>query len=299
MDAFHRPDIAAGIFFEYLRLDDPMSTDFLDHVVDGFPFLLAPLSQVKGVSSANMKQASSHSKKSSQANQRVAKALGGFGDALSSHASNFAGFVQNGANEVTNGAVNTVRSVGDAAHNLGEEVERRRELIGKHLSGFASSFYGRSQKSLAPVLPKWIENMNLKIPQTEEQRHTDEIGLPGIAQALLRFFGQEPSRAALDEIVPMIHPTTDSTQRFFFGIVHLYLLLLLIVSFPAELSTRTKLVVVRKTAQALSDSEISDSDESFEVSPRKSLTTSKKIIKDGSKFRSFAHNRPRHVPKVV
>lgn len=283
MDVFYRPDIAAGVFFEYLRLDDPMSTDFLEHVVDGFPFLLAPLSQVRGVSSANMKKSSPAPKKPFQANHRVAKAFGDFGDALSSHASNFAGFVQNGANEVTNNAVNTVRSVGDAARNLGEEVERKRELIGKHLSGFASSFYRRGQKSLAPVLPKWIENINLNIPKTEEKPE-NKLGERSAVHSLLRFFRQEASHAAIDEIVPMIHPTTNSTQRLFFGVVHLYLLLLLIASFPAELTTRTRVVVVRKTAMALSDSETSDSEESFDAPPRKSVIAAKQVSKCGSRF---------------
>ena len=49
MEVFQRPDIAEGIFYEYFRVDDPMSTELLERVVDGFPFLLAPLAQVKGV----------------------------------------------------------------------------------------------------------------------------------------------------------------------------------------------------------------------------------------------------------
>jgi hypothetical protein len=299
VDSFRGPDIAAGIFFEYLRLDDPMSFDFLDHAVDGFPFLLAPLSQVRGVSSPRLQQASSSSKRSSQTNQRVAKFLGDFGDALSSHASNIAGFVQIGANEVTNSAVNTVRSVGGAARNLGGEMERRRELIGTHLSGFASSFYGRGQKSLAPALPKWIENMSYVDIPTDEEEKNSSPGERSFGHYLFSFFMQKPSPTALDEIVPMIHPTTNSTQRFFFGMVHLYLLLLLIVSFPAELTTRTKLVVVRKTAQALSDSELSDSEESFEFFPQNNASAQKQFTQNGPGFRTFGASRLRHVQKVV
>merc|ERR1711904_459844 len=59
---------------------------------------------------------------------------------------------------------------------------------------------------------------------------------------------------------------SNVTQKLFFGLVHLYLLLLLIASFPAQWTTRTKLVVMRKTDppnEAVSaDSEHSDSDES-------------------------------------
>lgn len=276
-----------------------MSFDFLDNVVDGFPFLLAPLSQVKGVSSPRLQQSSSSSKRTSQTNHRLAKFIGEFGDALSSHASGIAGLVQTGATEVTNSAVNTARSVGGAARNLGGEVERRRELIGKHLSGFASSFYGRGQKSLAPTLPKWIENMShVHIPSDEKQNSgSTEEGT--LSHYLFRFFTQKTSRTALDEIVPMIHPATNATQRFFFGMVHLYLLLLLIVSFPAELSRRTKLIVVRKTAQALSDSELSDSEESFEFSPQKPAEEEKSNSQNGSGFRSFGVSRLGHVQKMV
>ena len=48
MDRFPRADIAEGIFYEYLRYDDPISPELRERVVDGFPFLLAPLAQVKG-----------------------------------------------------------------------------------------------------------------------------------------------------------------------------------------------------------------------------------------------------------
>ena len=148
MDSFPRPDIAAGIFFEYLRWDDPMSFDFLDRVVDGFPFLLAPLSQVKGITSAIVSQTSSSIAQQGGGSQTnpVLKALEGFGEAVSSTSNNIAGFVQHSANEITTNAMNSVRSVGDAARNLGDEVERRRDRIGKHVSAFCtqtlSALYG-------------------------------------------------------------------------------------------------------------------------------------------------------------
>eukprot|EP00980_Cylindrotheca_fusiformis_P016263 scaffold4829_cov129-Cylindrotheca_fusiformis.AAC.23 len=297
MDSFRRPDIAAGIFFEYLRLDDPMSFDFLEHLVDGFPFLLAPLSQVKGVSSPSLQQSSSTSKRSSQTNQKLLKFFGDFGDVVSSHVSSVAGFVQTGASEVTNGAAVTVRSVGSAARSLGGEVERRRELIGKHLSGFVSSIAGRGQKSLAPTLPKWIENMStVNIPTGDEQSTLTDGSL---GHSIFRYFMAEPSPTAPDEIVPMIHPTPNSTQRFFFGMVHLYLLLLLIVSFPAGLTKRTKLVVTRKSAQALSDSELSDSEESLEFPQTSTSSPGITAERKGSRFRTFHASRLHHVQKVV
>ena len=104
---------------------------------------------------------------------------------------------------------------------------------------------------------------HLHIPESDEQENDEQRG-SFFVRTFSQFFKHEASPSALDEIIPMIHPSTNSTQRFFFGVVHLYLLLLLIVSFAAQLTTRTKLVVVRKTAQALSDSENSDSESSID-----------------------------------
>lgn len=252
MDRFQRPDIAQGIFYEYLRLDDPMSHDFLEHVVEGFPSLLAPLSQVRGVSTLRLKKPSSSSKRE-HSNHRIAKLFGGIGEALSSQASNVAGLVQNGAHELTSNAINTMRSVGDTARNLSDEMDRRRDLIGKHLSGFASSFYSRGQKALVPSLPLSIGNMsNVMIPNEVLLEDEDENGR--ISRKFFRFFMPIPSSTEVDEIVPMMHTTSNSSQQYFAGMVHFYLLLLLIVSFPANLTTKTKLVVVRKPIQGLSTS---------------------------------------------
>ncbi|CAJ1955295.1 unnamed protein product [Cylindrotheca closterium] len=249
MDRFHRPDIAAGIFFEYLRLDDPMSHDFLDHVPDGFPSLLAPLSQVRGVGTPRLKKPASNFKRT-QASHKVAKLFGGIGDAIASQASHIAGLVHNGAHELTNNAVNTMRSVGGAARNLGDEMDRRRDLIGKHLSGFASSFYSRGQKALVPSLPKSIGNMsNVMIPNEVLLEEEEDNGSSGILRNLILFLTKTPTSTELDEIAPMMRVTSNSSQQYFTGMVHFYLLLLLIVSFPANLTTKTKLVVVRKPVQ--------------------------------------------------
>ena len=48
MESYPYPEIGKGIFFEYLRGDDPMSMEARDRFADGFPFLLAPLAQLKG-----------------------------------------------------------------------------------------------------------------------------------------------------------------------------------------------------------------------------------------------------------
>jgi hypothetical protein len=314
MDSFARPDIATAIFFEYLRMDDPMSVDFLDHAVDGFPMLLGPLSQVKGISSPVLSHpaaaSSTTTPKSSTAghgSNPVFKVFEGVGGALSSHANTFAGFVQNGASELSSNAINRAKTVGGAAKNLGEEMERKRDLIGKHVSQFAqqimSSFYGKDQKSVT-VLPNfsWIGDFgDFDIPNDSKERLNSNAPRGHIFRTTLsRFLGilpDQPFPAAPDEIVPMIHdPSTNSTQRIFLGMVHLYLLLMLIVSFPAQLTKRTKMVVIRKTcAQAISDSENSDSEGSTEGSLDDEMSANEKSRTNGTpRFCAFLPRRPTH-----
>ena len=288
MDTFQRPDIAEGIFYEYLRLDDPMSFDFLDRVVDGFPFLLAPLAQVKGVSTpVRSKHGDVGSKISPLSSSHpVFKAVTGLGETVSSHAMDLAGFVQNGASEMSNHAMNKARSVGDAARNLGEEMDRRRDILGKQFNSMAhqalSSLYGRDQKALTVVLPNWVGEMsklNLGDDALDNLANSPPRGRV-FRIPLAKLFGIEELPPAPDEIVPMIHQASHtSTQRVFLGLVHLYLLLLLIVSFPAHRTTVTKLYIRKPGYQ---DSESSDSESSLEADspPLKDLDLS--IPRDGA-----------------
>jgi hypothetical protein len=250
-----------------------MSPDFLEHIVDGFPFLLAPLAQVQGVGIPVRSQPASQKQPSST--NPVFKAIGGVSEVISSHAMGFAGVLHNGASGVTGHAIHTARTVGGtvggAARTLGEEVYKKRDVFGKQMSSLAhlalSTLYGKDQKPLTVVLPNWVgdfSNLNVEDSASGEPNGSGPPRGRIFHNALLPFFGQEEFPAAPDEIVPMIHPPTHSTQRLFLGMVHLYLLLLLIVSFPAHLTTRTKLIIVRKSEQAISDSDVSDSESSSE-----------------------------------
>lgn len=262
MDSFQRPDIAEGIFFEYLRMDNPMSVDFLSNVVEGFPFLLAPLSQVKGVASPVVSHQHFSQQDWSNSGNVLVRTIEGFGDVLSSQTANFANFVHSGAQELSNTAMERAKSVGSAARNLGEELERKRELIGKHVSAFSSramsSFYSTDEKKLAIALD-WISDTEL----TKISGQLYEKRLPGkgedgrlVTRILSWAIGMDGSSL----------PTGNSTQRLFFSLVHMYLLLLLIASFPAEWTTRTKLVVVKRasppSSHAILESDNSDSDDS-------------------------------------
>ena len=265
MDTFPRPDIAEGIFFEYLRLDDPMSYDFLDHVVDGFPSLLAPLSQVKGVATpTSMHQVNTPSHAIHGGNPLI-RMIGGFGGVISSQAATLADLVQSGTQELAGSAMDKARSVGSTARNIGEEVERRRDLIGKHVSAFTnqalSSLVPSNQKSLSIQFPGWISDTELEnLPDDIFQQNSMTVSSHKnrYTRAISRIIGLEDDSMSASNV----------TQKLFFGMVHLYLLLLLIASFPAQWTTRTKLVVTRKgeasspNAGIPTDSENSDSDES-------------------------------------
>lgn len=265
MDSFPRPDIAEGIFYEYLRLDDPMSHDFLDRVVDGFPSLLAPLSQVKGVATPITIQQTSVSNQAGHGGNVLSKMIGGFGGVISSQAASLADFVQSGTQEIAGSAMDKARSVGSRARNIGEEVERRRDLIGKHVSAFTnqalSSLVPSNQKSLSIQFPGWISDTELEnLPNkmflqnsmaasSHENKYTRTIS---------RLIGLDDDSISASNV----------SQKLFFGMVHLYLLLLLIASFPAQWTKRKKLVATRKEdssspdAGIPTDSENSDSDES-------------------------------------
>ena len=265
MDTFPRPDIAEGIFFEYLRLDDPMSYDFLDRVVDGFPSLLAPLCQVKGVATPIAMQQANIPSQGSHGGNPLFRMIGGFGGVISSQAATLADFVQSGTQEFAGSAMDTARSVGSTARNIGEEVERRRDLIGKHVSAFTSqalsSLVPSNQKSLSVQLPGWISDNELEnLPDDvfAQSSLTTSSHANSYTRTISRIIGLEDDSMSASNI----------TQKLFFGMVHLYLLLLLIASFPAQWTTRTKLVATRKDASTSpttaipTDSENSDSDES-------------------------------------
>mmetsp|Transcript_31615 Transcript_31615/g.76745 ORF Transcript_31615/g.76745 Transcript_31615/m.76745 type:complete len:1024 (-) Transcript_31615:2697-5768(-) len=266
MDSFPRPDIASGIFFEYLRRDDPMSFDFLDRVVEGFPFLMAPLSQVKGV--ATMMHPTSTPPETTHVGTTnfIFRTFDHVGGVLSSQASVLADLVQTGADEFSSSAVETARSMGSAARNLGEEMERRRESIGKHMVAFTSqamsSFHRKDQASVMVPFPMWITESELDRISSQLLGHDDEsYGVKedeSIMQRLASVLGIEPS------VNNVTGEKTYATQKWLFGLVHLYLLLILISSFPEQRTKRTKMVVVShkdKDADSVADSH-SDTDES-------------------------------------
>ena len=252
MDTFPRPDVAEGIFYEYLRNDDPISVDFLNNVVEGFPFLLAPLSQVKGVTPGMM---SSPALEGQHEGPALLRAVGGFADMLTLQTENLGEWIHDSANAMAKGMTNVAQSAGDTARNIGEEMDRRREMLWRQVSSMPESVASRIQPSRRALstMPSWMKGMGGNASADDFSEGEDKLRKPGAPRGrafgspLTRWLGESQEATLPDEIGPMIHPTMNFTRKVFLAMVHMYLMLLLIVSLPGSPNTRTKLVVRRKS----------------------------------------------------
>jgi hypothetical protein len=264
MDAFPRPDIAEGIFYEYLRYDNPISTEFLDRVVDGFPFLLGPLAQVRGISIGQ----TSHQKNSNPGNA-IFNAATEFRDFVLSQTAEMSEMAKRSMLEAAEHAAvqagNLAKAFGDTAMEFAKEADRRRDLMIKHTVAAPEVFLkllSRDEATIQyfvrwmsgepePVIPEEHEDTTMPIRRGPRGR---VFGYP-----LSRWFGEDVYPAP-DEIGPMkIHPTIN---KAILTLVHLYLLLLFIVSFPGSYTTRTKLLSRKFSGrETIDDSESDSSDD--------------------------------------
>lgn len=247
MDIFPRPDVAEGIFFEYLRYDDPISPDLKIRAVDGFPFLLAPLAQVKGVHMDMVHPTPTMEGKKDE--KGFLKAMGSFTGMLSSQAGDFSDWIQHGATGVASHVGSAAKLVGDSARGVGEEMDRRRVQVWSQMTALPEAGVNFitsrrfSHRRAVSTVPSEEEDFRAKftteLPQMKSAPRGRVFRFPAT-----RWFGEEEKLP--DEIEPMIHPTMTATRNVCLTMVHLYLLLLLIVSFPGTQSTRTRLVVVKR-----------------------------------------------------
>jgi hypothetical protein len=243
LDTFTRPDVGHGIFFEYLRTDDPFSHDFLQRVVDGFPFLLAPLAQVHGITSSVL-QAPYPEPTKEATHAILLKAVGGAVDAFSSHAAGLANAMHQGASDTAANAAHVVHSAGEALRHFGEEAERRRAGTWEHIVALSQQHPG---EVLAQMVFRSKSEGKRDEPDPEEVPQQDEIvirrNVPHgkiFRPTTSKWFGE--TMDAPDEIGPMVHHTMNKT---ILTLVHLYLLLILIVSFPPRNANKTRFVVRR------------------------------------------------------
>lgn len=260
MDSFPRPEIAKGIFYEYLRTDDPMSFDYLDRAVDGFPFLLGPLERVKDVGThltpKRQNMGSTGASASASNNKDTNSNSFAFGTNLKQHWTSF-----------TDNVGGVAGALGDNARNLGGDIEHKREQLWKGILSLPQNMVSQRERYALIILGDEKADEKSKVVRKNRAPRGRAFKYP-----FSRWLGEDYQ--ASDEIGPMhLPPTGNTTRKVFVALVHLYLLLLLIVSFPGSYQTRSKLVYRRYNSDKspsrpfisnLGDS--SDSDEGTEHS---------------------------------
>ena len=243
MDSFPRPDVARGIFYEYLRTDDPISPDFTNRVVEGFPFLLGPLAQVKGMPAAMQ------SNDTPKQENGIIKAVGNFADSMSYHAGEFAGWVHNGANGAAGNVANAAKSLGSTANSVKEGLERRRDQLWSQVTTFPENGMNFLQRKMHSS--RRPDELAASVAHYMRRRSGGEIQMKRrtIIGPRGRVFRSSVSHwfDGSEDIVEQLENVRLQGSFFsnliFFYLVHLYLLLLLIVSLPG--THQTKLVLRR------------------------------------------------------
>lgn len=229
VDIFPRPDIAKGIFGEYLN-NNPISLDAKAHFADGFPNLLAPLAQVKGMSSAVpqthepsvvVKSTSGH-----PMHRLIDVAMHSAG-AVNLQAHSLSKWVQDSAVELSSNAIGSAKGV---ARELSEELDRHR--IDLFESAFALQKEG--MEILSSLIKLSAEESGLSLAVVNQEKPKSSPFANGF---------QSDSGTAFPDIMPdeigiKIDPSMNFTHRLFFTTVHVYLLLLFVVSIPGSISTR-------------------------------------------------------------
>lgn len=272
METFDRPDIAEGIFYEYLRLDDPMSASLIEHVVDGFPFVLGPLAQVRGL---HMGGSDGH-RANGPKHQHILKALGStFEAVVVSPIFGLAANVQKISVEATENSIHILETGMDGVQHFFGEMDRKREWILSQLAHVnVKDLFEKVPEAMARVITQdkaatiqavsnWVKT-NISEDEGDNKLEKGEghqtLADDGSGHPLSRWFHEVDY--APDEIGPLIVQSShDLTRKLFLTLVHLYLLLLFIVSFPGSYSTRTK-CVIRRSKMVLCDTDSnSDSEE--------------------------------------
>jgi hypothetical protein len=281
MDVFPRPDIAEGIFFEYLRYDDPISTELRDNVVKGFPFLLAPLAQVKGV---NFGQQQEKSNKAATGNPMFrARTL--FADSATSGATLMNAVALYAFTGTMSNAAHAAKSLSDAANNIKKEMyERTDGFLAQAASVhqlMTRLLLKDNDSAIVGIVSEWVTANITPSEQELKVFRKDSLGR-AFGYPLSRWFSetyQEP-----DEIGPLkVVPTMTTPRRIFLAFVHVYLLLLFIVSFPDSYNiTRTKLVTQKGSMVSKDFSDSESSDDASDVAIKRSSSDASISTNGGS-----------------
>lgn len=237
MDRFSVPNLAKGIFYEYLRADDPISPDARDHFVDGFPFLLAPLAQIRGVvSQAHIVQDNQENDSSNASPLQVFSFVSKLMESASHVAGSTLSMVQESAAGTLKGTVGASKFVGKKMRDAGGDINRRTEVMGEQITSMTLG----SIDFLVQHVPFIPTDLRQKMRSHHGNRLITTI--PAISPSLRgSIIGSELVVSPFfgDEIAMILSPDMDFRHRVFLTSVHLYLMLLLIVSLPGSHSTRS------------------------------------------------------------
>jgi len=261
MDIFPYPEIGKGIFYEYLRGDDPMSVDARDHFSDGFPFLLAPLAQLKGFVSKHESPMATPEPKEKKSARSFDKIIADALDGVTSRSNVVNSWIQNNINGGVSNVNSTIHNVGSAAQNLGTNVQSLGSEFDKkwHLVWdqvvrtqveTVSAILSRLpfvNKNLVPLKSPEVVDID-KDTQILSNQTRRNIFVPQIA----KMFVSAKPRPISDEIGVIIEPTMNYTHMMFLYLVHFYLVLLLIVSVPDSSTFRH---VVKMSSDSTLDSD--------------------------------------------
>lgn len=196
----------------------------------------------------------------------------------------FATFLQHGMSEMANHASQSAKWASEALINGGKDLDKRRDLFIHQVMAAPDVLMNIISREKDPMqtVSEWVASNFTPTP---------EVVLPTRRPSQGRLFGYPLSQwfgevyYAPDEIGPMvINPTMNLTRKIFLTLVHLYLLLLLIVSFPGSyISRRTKRRSCRGNPD--SDSDSTDDNEQHRLVPRKHtrtgilLTQARKVLR--------------------
>ena len=269
MDTFPRPDMAKGIFTEYLN-NEPISLDAKGHFADGFPFLLAPLAQVRGMSSAVPKTQEPPKKIKSPSSNPVFRLMGASVDAVNSQAHTLTKWMHDGAAEMTSHIERSLDSAVGVARGLSGELDRQRlEMVENALL-----LQEEGMKIISSYMKSSIEGKEMMALTIVDHNKRDSNDPFSFSRSPMfdnynedTGFGAPIPEIMPDEIGIKIDPTMNFTHRLFFTTVHIYLILLLVVSLPGSYTTR--LVVKRR------------------------LSDTKKYVSKSQSFGTFALNKLR------
>jgi len=221
IDTFPRPDMARGIFYEYLRADEPMSVDAREHFVDGFPFLLAPLAQVRGITSAAT--ANSFQQQLPKQQQDIQSSKTSWMEGLSS-----------GIRELSH---HIFKNVDGSVKEILGDLNQRKKGLGEHVASMIfGSFFFMAQ--YIPFLP-WREEEIMDTGGTNVHVIKGEANsTPSLRGATTSTVLVKSRFYDVDENGVIQYPEMNFTHKLFSATVHIYLMLLLIVSLPGTGSTR-------------------------------------------------------------